>query len=316
MAASDPAATVPPATVAVQDVAVRYRTPSSQAPPATHPARALARGARAAVGRQPTVLVEALGDVSFVARAGEQIGLVGRNGSGKSTLLRVIAGLEVPTRGQVLARSRPVLIGTNTALIPDLSGERNARLGCLAMGLTPTQTEAALPEIVDLAGLGESLHLPMQTYSSGMAARLRFAIASSARPDVLLIDEALATGDAAFRARSEERMRRLRDHAGTVFLVSHDPRTTETTCTRAIWLHDGRPVLDGPAADVAKRYRRWAYWTAKDRPSTAESILREARSEHRETRVHVVPVPRRDAPPRHARSAAVGRRPAPVGGSR
>jgi len=297
---------LPPVTVAVQRVSVHYRTPSAEEPPVERRIHPLARGA-GAPGRRRTVVVDALDDVSLVARAGEQIGLVGRNGSGKSTLLRVVAGLELPTRGQVLARSQPVLIGTNAALVPDLSGRQNARLGCLAMGLTPAEADASVPDIVELAGIGASIHLPMRTYSSGMAARLRFAIASAVRPHILLIDEALATGDTAFRRRSEERMHRLREHAGTVFLVSHDARTTETTCTRAIWLHDGRPVLDGPAAEVAPRYRRWAYWTAKGRPATAASILDEARADHRETHVHVPAAPRRDAPPRHAR-AAVGRR--------
>lgn len=286
-------------TVAVQEVGVRYRTPSAEeADPATGAVR---RGLRRALGRQPTVPVDALAGVSFVARAGEQVGLVGRNGSGKSTLLRVIAGLERPTTGQVLAQSQPVLIGTNAALVPDLSGMQNARIGCLAMGLTRDETAAAVPDVVDLAGIGRAIHLPMKTYSAGMAARLRFAIATAARPHILLIDEALATGDAAFRSRSEERMQRLRDGAGTVFLVSHDARTVETTCSRALWLQDGEVVLDGRADDVAKRYRRWAYWTAKDRPATAASILDEARAEHREVRVRVLP--ERAAPPRHARAA-------------
>lgn len=291
-------------TVAVQEVGVRYRTPTVEdADPASRRA-ALRRGARQVLGRHASVRVEALADVSFVARAGEQVGLVGQNGSGKSTLLRVIAGLERPTTGRVLAQSQPVLIGTNAALVPDLSGVQNARLGCLAMGLTPAETAEAVPDVVELAGIGRAVHLPMKTYSAGMAARLRFAIATAARPHILLIDEALATGDAAFRARSEDRMQRLRDGAGTVFLVSHDARTVETTCTRAIWLHDGGVVIDGRAADIAKRYRRWAYWTAKGRPATAASILEEARAEHREVRVRVLPERAAAAPPRHARVGA------------
>ncbi|WP_158372712.1 ABC transporter ATP-binding protein [Cellulosimicrobium cellulans] len=287
-------------TVAVQDVGVRYRTPTAEDTGPASRRGGLLGGLRAALGRQPTVRVDALTSVSFVARAGEQVGLVGQNGSGKSTLLRVIAGLERPTSGQVLAQSQPVLIGTNAALVPEMSGLQNARLGCLAMGLSHAETAAAVPEVVELAGIGRAIHLPMKTYSAGMAARLRFAIATAARPHILLIDEALATGDAAFRSRSEDRMQRLRDGAGTVFLVSHDARTVETTCTRAIWLHDGGVVLDGPASDVAKRYRRWAYWTAHGRPATAASILDEARSEHDEVHVRLLPE-RAGVPPRHAR---------------
>jgi teichoic acid transport system ATP-binding protein len=288
-------------TVVVDDVSVRYRTPSSEAAEREQAAHPLARAARALVGRRPSVVVDALTGISLVARAGEQIGLVGRNGSGKSTLLRVVAGLERPSHGQVLAAHQPVLIGTNAALVPDLTGTENARLGCLAMGLTPAETARAVPEILDLAGIGSAVHLPMRTYSAGMGARLRFAIASAVRPHVLLIDEALATGDAAFRARSADRMRELRAEAGTVFLVSHDARTIEETCSRAVWLHEGRVALDGPAGDVAKRYRRWAFWTAKGRPATARSILDEAVAE----RVDPPPLARTaaapPAPPRHAR---------------
>jgi teichoic acid transport system ATP-binding protein len=302
-----------PATVAVQDVHVHYRTPSTDAAEQRKNANLALRAARTVLGRQPTVLVRALKGVSFVARAGEQIGLVGQNGSGKSTLLRVIAGLERPTRGQVSADSQPVLIGVNAALIPDLSGEQNVRLGCLAMGLSPAQAEAAVPDVVELAGLGKSIYLPMKTYSAGMSSRLRFAIATAARPHILLIDEALATGDAAFRARSEQRMQRLRHGAGTVFLVSHDARTIEDTCTRAVWLHEGEMILDGPAKDVAKRYRRWAYWTAKGKSSTAQSILDEALAERLETVVQLENPALKKARPRHA--PPKGKRSNPVPGA-
>ncbi|WP_129788056.1 ABC transporter ATP-binding protein [Promicromonospora panici] len=264
-------------TVAVQGVRMYYRTLSTD----------VTRGRRAAIkraalnlmGQGPRVTVRALTDISFVANSGEQIGLVGQNGSGKSTLLRIIAGLEKPTKGQVLAESTPVLIGVNAALVPDLPGEENVRLGCLAMGLSPAEAQAAIPDVIELAGLGKSIYLPMRTYSSGMAARLRFAIATAARPHILLIDEALATGDAAFKERSEARMTRLREQAGTVFLVSHAAQTIEESCTRAIWLHHGRLVLDGQAQDVAVRYRKWAWAHAKDKPDEARRILQEAFAE-------------------------------------
>lgn len=290
------------ATVAVQDVHVRYRVPSTDAAERRRSNR-LVRAAKTVLGQQPMVLVRALSGISFVARSGEQIGLVGQNGSGKSTLLRIIAGLERPARGRVLAESQPVLIGVNAALVPDLSGEQNVRLGCLAMGLTPEQTERAIPDVVELAGLGKSIYLPMKTYSSGMGARLRFAIATAANPHIMLIDEALATGDAAFKERSEARMNRLRENAGTVFLVSHAAKTIEETCTRAIWLNYGRLVLDGPAEDVAVRYRKWAWAIAKNRPERAKSIIEEALAEKTETRVEVEEPPGRNYRPRHVRAA-------------
>ncbi|MFC8598262.1 ABC transporter ATP-binding protein [Isoptericola sp. NPDC057191] len=276
-----------PATVAVQDVSVSYRVPSTDVAERARRARPVVRAARAVLGSEPQVRVRALSGVSLVARSGEQIGLVGENGSGKSTLLRLIAGLESPGKGRVLATSTPLLIGVSAALVPDLSGEENIRLGCLAMGLTPAQAEAAVPEVTELAGLGRSIYLPMRSYSSGMGARLRFAIATAADPHILLIDEALATGDAAFKERSEARMQRLRDGAGTVFLVSHAAQTIEETCTRALWLHHGRLVADGPAQDVALRYRRWAWAKAKDRPEEANKILETSFQEHTQTIVRV-----------------------------
>ena len=147
--------------------------------------------------------VHAVNDVSFVAYTGQAVGILGLNGSGKSTLLRMIAGVESPTKGVVLARSQPTLLGVGAALLPDLTGLRNIRLGCLAMGLSPEETEEATPKIIELAGIEDAVYRPMKTYSSGMAARLRFAINAAARPDILLIDEALGTGDATFKEKSE-----------------------------------------------------------------------------------------------------------------
>jgi teichoic acid transport system ATP-binding protein len=119
------------------------------------------------------------------------------------------------------------------------------------------EVKATVPEVLDLAGLGSSIHLPMKTYSSGMGARLRFAISAAARPEVLLIDEALATGDAKFRRRSEQRVRDLRAEAGTVFLVSHSEQSIRDTCERAIWLESGEIRSDGPTEDVLKEYEAY-----------------------------------------------------------
>lgn len=257
--------------VAVDDVHVRYRTPSDEAS-GTRLSRRLLR----MVGRQPTMVVRALRGVSLVASRGEAVGLVGLNGSGKSTLLRVIAGLERPAQGKVMASSTPVLLGVNAAMVPTLSGRENVRLGCLAMGMTPEQAAHVLPDVVELSGIGDAIHRPMNTYSSGMGARLKFAIAAASRPDILLIDEALATGDAAFRERSEQRMNELRATAGCVFLVSHAAQTVEETCTRAVWIHSGRAILDGPASEVARRYRAYAWDLAKGRIGSAEGKLRAA----------------------------------------
>lgn len=265
-----------PVTVLVEDLEVRYRPPSTDAEAlgAMGPAR---RAAYRALGRWPRVEVRALDGVSLRAHAGESIGVLGANGSGKSTLLRSVAGLEPPTSGTVLARSQPVLLGVNAALVPALSGERNVILGCLAMGMTRSQARDALEGVVELSGIGQAIHRPMRTYSSGMASRLRFAISAAARPDILLIDEALGTGDAAFKERSEAVIAQMLAAAGTVFLVSHAAQTVEETCTRAIWLMRGRVVADGPGPEVAADYRRWSWAVSQDQPERAESVLTEAR---------------------------------------
>jgi teichoic acid transport system ATP-binding protein len=245
-------------TVVVDDVHVTYRVYGAGGGPA-NPAAAVRRmvtGKRAPTIRE----VHAIKGVSFAAFEGEAVGLVGSNGSGKSTLLRTIAGLLPPSRGAVYTKGQPSLLGVNAALLSDLSGERNAMLGCLAMGMSRAEARRLVPEIIEYSGInerGDFASLPMRTYSSGMAARLRFAIASVKSHEVLLIDEALATGDAKFRARSEERIKKMREAAGTVFLVSHQIGTIRSTCERTIWLEAGLIRMDGPTGEVVAAYERF-----------------------------------------------------------
>lgn len=198
--------------------------------------------------------IHAVRGVSFTANHGDAIGLIGRNGSGKSTLLRAIAGLLPAEKGKVYTDCQPALLGVNAALITALTGSQNIELGGLAMGMTPAEVREKYDSIVDFAGIGEFIDLPMNAYSSGMSARLRFAIAASVQHDVLLIDEALATGDAEFRRKSEARILELRAQAGTVFLVSHALGVIRETCNRAIWLEKGLIKMDGPVDEVLDAY--------------------------------------------------------------
>lgn len=198
--------------------------------------------------------VHAVRGVSFVAHHGESIGIVGMNGAGKSTLLRAVAGLMPVSSGDVYVSGTSALLGVNAALVKSLTGERNIMIGGLALGLTKKQVEERFDEIVEFAGLQDFIHLPMKAYSSGMAARLRFAISTAAVPDILMIDEALATGDASFRARSQKRIEQIRNSAGTVFLVSHSIRAVRNMCDRAIWLDQGQVIDDGPSDEVMDRY--------------------------------------------------------------
>jgi teichoic acid transport system ATP-binding protein len=135
-----------------------------------------------------------------------------------------------------------------------LTGERNIMIGGLALGLSKREVRERFDEIVEFAGIGDFVYLPMQAYSSGMGARLRFAISSAARPDILLIDEALATGDADFREKSKARIDEIRQHAGTVFLVSHSLAAIQQMCSRVLWIHDGQLRMDGPTKEVCKAY--------------------------------------------------------------
>ena len=199
--------------------------------------------------------VHAIKGISFVAYRGDAIGVIGTNGSGKSTLLKAIAGLLPPHSGGVYTQGQPSLLGVNAALMRDLSGDRNIVLGCLAMGLTPEETRAKYDEIVKFADLKPGfIHYPMSTYSSGMGARLRFAIAAARTHDILLIDEALATGDAKFKRRSKAKIDELRKDAGAVFLVAHNLDVIEETCNRVIWMDDGRLRMDGDPREVIAAY--------------------------------------------------------------
>ncbi|GAA2704101.1 ABC transporter ATP-binding protein [Micromonospora olivasterospora] len=242
-------------TVVVDDAHVIYRVHKG-ATGGTSPVAALRR----IVSRTsaPNVReVHAVKGVSFTAYRGEAIGLIGTNGSGKSTLLRAIAGLLPVNRGAVYTQGQPSLLGVNAALLNDLSGERNVTLGCLAMGMHPDDVARITPEVIEFSGInerGDFASLPMRTYSSGMSARLRFSIAAAKKHDVLLIDEALATGDKGFRKRSEQRVRELRESAGTVFLVSHQLSSVRDTCERTIWLESGVLRMDGPTDEVLRAY--------------------------------------------------------------
>jgi teichoic acid transport system ATP-binding protein len=246
-------------TVIVDDAHVVYRVYGSATAGSKTPVASLKRlvtGKKSAAVRE----VHAIKGISFIAYRGEAIGLVGSNGSGKSTLLRAVAGLLPTDRGHIYAAGQPSLLGVNAALMNDLPGERNVALGCLAMGMTPAEVKARTPEIIEFSGInerGDFSSLPMRTYSSGMQARLRFSIAAAKKHDVLLIDEALATGDAKFRRRSEQRVRDLRAEAGTVFLVSHSEQSIRDTCERAIWLESGEIRSDGPTEDVLKEYEAY-----------------------------------------------------------
>lgn len=222
----------------------------------------------------------ALDGISFVAYEGQSIGFFGQNGSGKSTMMRIIAGSERPSTGDVMVKSQPTLMGVRAALQPRLSGAKNIRIGCLAMGMTPKETEQAFPGIVELADIGPAINRPMNTHSSGQGARLGFAIGLATNPEILIVDETLATGDAAFAQRAEAKMQSLLDGAGTVFLVSHSPRQLEDMCDRGVWIHEGKLVADDSVEEVSKWYQKWAKLKGQNKFEEAEQIIEGVRLDY------------------------------------
>ena len=259
--------------VVIDEVSMRYRVPSSES--AARPGGL--RGLVQRVAGQPNmVTVNALNTMSLVAMRGESIGIVGRNGSGKSTLMKLISGQIAPDRGGVYASSTPIMLGVNAALVPELPGDHNVVLGCLAMGLTHEQIAEKFDSIVELSGLEKAIHLPMRSYSSGMSSRLRFAIAASIDPEILLIDEALNTGDAQFADRSRKRMDELRLNAGCVFLVSHSLDTVLKMCSRVVWMDKGDLLMDGEPREVVKAYKDFTKQLSKGNNISAAKLRTEA----------------------------------------
>ncbi|MGA9275681.1 MAG: ATP-binding cassette domain-containing protein [Ilumatobacter sp.] len=236
-----------PVAVEIKDVDIKYKVYEEK----YFSARELvSRGFR---GRT-SIEVHAVKSVSLNVHVGEAIGIVGSNGSGKSTLLRAVAGLQSLANGSIRVRGDVGLLGVGAALKPLLSGYRNVMLGGLAMGLDPDEVRGKMDEIIEFSGLGEAMGRPMNTYSSGMRARLTFSIATLRVPDILLIDEALAVGDKDFRERSLERVREIQEAAGTIIMVTHNLGEIRETCSRVIWLDNGTVQSDGPTEEVLTLY--------------------------------------------------------------
>ena len=233
--------------VSVQDVDIKYKVYEERFFSARE---MVARGFRS---RHATT-VHAVKNVSFDIGVGEAVGIIGSNGSGKSTLLRAIAGLQSLAAGRVMIRGEAQLLGVSAALKPALSGYRNVMLGGLSMGIDRDTIADQMDEIVEFSGLGDAMGRPLNTYSSGMRARLAFSIATLRIPEILLIDEALAVGDKDFREKSLQRLREIRDEAGTILLVTHNLNEIRQTCSRAIWLSDGVLLADGDVETVIDQY--------------------------------------------------------------
>ena len=199
--------------------------------------------------------VVALDGVTFRVEKGEAFGIIGNNGAGKSTLLRVIARTLKPNTGRVVVNGRAsTLLQLGVGFNPELSGARNIYLGGLAAGLTRAEVDRIFDDVVEYAGLGEAIHRPVKTYSSGMFSRLAFSTSMHLDPDILLLDEVLAVGDAEFRERSMATMKELLTRAGTIVLVSHSLQQVAEFCDRALWLENGKVKALGGAPEIVDAY--------------------------------------------------------------
>jgi lipopolysaccharide transport system ATP-binding protein len=196
----------------------------------------------------------ALKRVSFSLQRGESLAVIGSNGAGKSTLLGLVAGILQPDEGRVTVNGQvAALLELGSGFHPDLTGRENVRLNAALLGLSRKQTAAAFDAIVEFSGIGEFIDEPLRTYSTGMTMRLAFSVAINRDPEVLLIDEVLAVGDAAFQAKCVEKIHDFRRAGKTLLFVSHSSMVKQL-CDRALWLDHGELILSGPVTEVSTAY--------------------------------------------------------------
>jgi ABC-type polysaccharide/polyol phosphate transport system ATPase subunit len=221
-----------------------------------HVARKLIRDhVRDLFQRQPDQYFYALRDVSFAVQDGESVALVGSNGAGKSTLLSIVAGLCRPDEGSVHVGGRvAALLELGSGFHPDLTGVENVMLNAALLGFTENEAKSRMAQIVEFSELAEFVNEPIRTYSSGMVARLAFSVAVHVDPAVVIIDETLSVGDAHFTDKCADKLASLRRQGKTLLCVSHAAATVRQFCDRAIWLHHGKLMMDGPAENTLAEY--------------------------------------------------------------
>ncbi|HKF43736.1 MAG TPA: ABC transporter ATP-binding protein [Thermoanaerobaculia bacterium] len=211
--------------------------------------------------------IEAVRDFDLTVQPGETVGVVGRNGAGKSTLFKLIARVLYPTVGRVVVAGRIApLLELGLGFHNELTGRENVVLQGALLGFSRREMRRRLPGIVAWAELEEFIDSPIRTYSSGMTARLAFAVATDVEPDILLVDETLAVGDERFQAKCKERIDAFRKAGKTVLLVSHNLAQVTENCRRTVWIHKGRLVRDGDSSEVTSAYHSWSLTGAPEVP--------------------------------------------------
>jgi lipopolysaccharide transport system ATP-binding protein len=219
----------------------------------------------------------ALKDISFRVYKGETLGILGRNGAGKTTLLRIVSDITRPTSGGVKAYgSLAPVLALQSGFKPEFTGRENIFLKCAIMGLSRRETETRLGDILDFANIDEFIDQPLRTYSNGMRARLAFAVAFNAEPEILLIDEVLAVGDEAFRRKCMARIAALKDSGTTIVFVTHSPPMVLQLCDRAILLDKGELLAAGDPKLIVSSYQRFVYASHDERSKVRADLLAEA----------------------------------------
>jgi ABC-2 type transport system ATP-binding protein len=228
----------------LRDVSVNYRVPQERVLTFKE---YLIRWLR---GRVVIEELHALSHVNLQVGRGEAVGIIGRNGAGKTTLMKVIARVLRPSSGSIQVRGMVAPLELGPGFDAELTGRENVFLNGAILRRSRKEMQRRLPDIVRFAELEHFIDAPLRTYSSGMVARLAFAVASDLEPEILLVDEALSVGDIEFQQKCVARMQGFLARGATLMLVSHSPQTVRELCQRAVWLHEGRVVMEGPSADV------------------------------------------------------------------
>jgi homopolymeric O-antigen transport system ATP-binding protein len=216
----------------------------------------------------------ALRDATFTVPSGATVGVIGANGAGKSTVLKLLSGITAPTEGEIRLHGRlAALIEVGSGFHPELTGRENVFLSGAILGMRPTEIARSFDRIVDFAGVGDFIDVPVKWYSSGMYVRLGFAVAAHVDAQILLVDEVLAVGDEAFQHRCYRRIAELRDAGTTVVFISHDLATVERLCNRVMLLRKGRIVFDGDAHTAVAEYRRSVAAAGPPDPVSTDGIV-------------------------------------------
>src|SRR5712671_1753538 len=216
----------------------------------------------------------ALRDVSFEVKEGEALGIVGHNGAGKTTILRILSSITSPTQGEITVRGRlAALVEVSSGFHPELTGRENVYLHGAMLGMRRSEIRRKLDSIIEFSGVGRYIEVPVKRYSSGMFVRLGFAIAAHLDPDILLLDEVLAVGDAAFQAKCLDRISELRKTGRTLVFISHDLAAVYRLCDRALLLSHGSILADGPPREVIDQYQQVMFaWQESDPENEGENV--------------------------------------------